>query len=129
MSSSWNFLAWAEPSWKGSKPSQAELGHFNFRTETELTIKKISAQIFFFLFFFTKIVTLFTLISVFFVAKTFSSKNGSETGIFLKIQWKTEKEIRAAKNADFRANFWFPSWEEKVTSQAELKILQLELWL
>jgi len=57
------------------------------------------------------------------VAKSFSSKNnwfsGSETGIFLKIQWKKEKKIRAAKNADFRADFWFSSWEEKVTSRAE----------
>ena len=32
MSSSWNFLSWAEPSWKGSKPSRIKLGHFNFHT-------------------------------------------------------------------------------------------------
>ena len=36
MSSSWNFLAQAEPSYEGSEPSRAELGHFNFRAETEL---------------------------------------------------------------------------------------------
>ena len=36
MSPSWNFPAQAEPSYEGSKPSQAELGHFNFRAETEL---------------------------------------------------------------------------------------------
>jgi hypothetical protein len=39
MSPSWNFPARAEPSYEGSEPSQAELGHFNFRAETEL--KKI----------------------------------------------------------------------------------------
>ena len=33
MSPSWNFPARAEPSYKGSKPSQAELGHLNFRAE------------------------------------------------------------------------------------------------
>ena len=37
MSSSWNFPARAEPSYEGSEPSRAELGHFNFRAETELT--------------------------------------------------------------------------------------------
>ena len=37
MSPSWNFPARAEPSYEGSEPSQAELGHFNFRAETELT--------------------------------------------------------------------------------------------
>ena len=37
MSPSWNFLARAEPSYEGSEPSRAELGHFNFRAETELT--------------------------------------------------------------------------------------------
>ena len=26
-----------EPSYEGSEPSQAELGHFNFQAETELT--------------------------------------------------------------------------------------------
>ena len=36
MSPSWNFLAWAEPSYEGSKPSPVELGHFNFRAETKL---------------------------------------------------------------------------------------------
>jgi hypothetical protein len=41
MSSSWNFPARAEPSYKGSEPSQAELGHFNFRAEIELTIHTI----------------------------------------------------------------------------------------
>ena len=38
MSPSWNFPARAEPSYEGSEPSRAELGHFNFRAETELTI-------------------------------------------------------------------------------------------
>ena len=37
MSPSWNFLAQAEPSYEGSVPSRAELGHFNFLAETELT--------------------------------------------------------------------------------------------
>ena len=41
MSSSWNFPARASPSCEGSEPSQAELGHFNFRAETELTILTI----------------------------------------------------------------------------------------
>ena len=36
MSSSWNFLARASPSYEGSEPSRAELGHFNFRAEIEL---------------------------------------------------------------------------------------------
>ena len=36
MSPSWNFPARAEPSYEDSEPSQAELGHFNFRAETEL---------------------------------------------------------------------------------------------
>jgi hypothetical protein len=62
MSLSWNFLAQAELSNEGSEPSQAELGHFNFRAETELTIKIFFAPIFFFLFFFAKTVTFFTLI-------------------------------------------------------------------
>ena len=44
MSPSWNFPARAEPSYEGSEPSRAELGHFNFRAETELTKK---SQIFF----------------------------------------------------------------------------------
>ena len=37
MSSSCNLPIWAKPSWKGSESSQAELGHFNFWAETELT--------------------------------------------------------------------------------------------
>ena len=41
MSLSWNFLARASPSCEGSELSQAELGHFNFRAETELTILTI----------------------------------------------------------------------------------------
>ena len=36
MSSSWNFPAGASPSYEVSEPSQAKLGHFNFRAETEL---------------------------------------------------------------------------------------------
>ena len=36
MSSSWNFPARASPSCEGSEPSRAELGHYNFRAETEL---------------------------------------------------------------------------------------------
>ena len=38
MSPSRNFPAQAEPSYEGSEPSRAELGHFDFRAETELTI-------------------------------------------------------------------------------------------
>ena len=38
MSSSWNFPARASPSYEGSEPSRAELEHFNFRAEPELTI-------------------------------------------------------------------------------------------
>ena len=41
MSSSWNFTARASPSCEDSEPSRAELGHFNFRAETELTILTI----------------------------------------------------------------------------------------
>ena len=37
MSPSWNFPARAEPSYEGSEPSRVELGHFNFRAESELT--------------------------------------------------------------------------------------------
>ena len=47
MSPSWNFPARAEPSYKGSKPSRAELGHFNFRAETELTICTVLSSRFF----------------------------------------------------------------------------------
>ena len=47
MSSSWNFPVRAEPSYEGSKPSRAELGHFNFRAETELTILTICMSFFF----------------------------------------------------------------------------------
>ena len=36
MGSSWNFPARGSPSYESSEPSQAELGHFNFRAETEL---------------------------------------------------------------------------------------------
>ena len=36
MSPSRKFPARAEPGYEGSEPSQAELGHFNFRAETEL---------------------------------------------------------------------------------------------
>jgi hypothetical protein len=36
MSLSWNFPAQASPSYEGSGSSEPELGHFNFRTETEL---------------------------------------------------------------------------------------------
>ena len=42
MSPSWNFPARAEPSYEGSEPSRAELGHFNFRAETELDFFDIS---------------------------------------------------------------------------------------
>ena len=42
MSPSWNFPARAEPSYEGSEPSRAELGHFNFRAETELDFFYIS---------------------------------------------------------------------------------------
>ena len=38
MSPSWNFPTRAEPSYEGSEPSRAKLGHFNFQAETELTI-------------------------------------------------------------------------------------------
>ena len=38
MGSSWIFPARASPSYEGSEPSQAELGHFDFRAETELKI-------------------------------------------------------------------------------------------
>jgi hypothetical protein len=40
MSSSWNFPARASPSYEGSEPRQAKLGHFNFRAETELIFFK-----------------------------------------------------------------------------------------
>ena len=36
MSSSWNFPARASPSYEGSEPSRAKLGHFNVRAENEL---------------------------------------------------------------------------------------------
>ena len=42
MGSSWNFPAQASSSYEGSEPSQAELGHFNFRAETELDFFLIS---------------------------------------------------------------------------------------
>ena len=42
MSWSWNFPARASPSYEVSELSRAELGHFNFRAETELTILTIS---------------------------------------------------------------------------------------
>ena len=38
MSPSRNFPARASPSYEVSEPSRAELGHFNFRAETELKI-------------------------------------------------------------------------------------------
>ena len=38
MSSSWNFPARASPSCENFEPSRAELGHFNFRAETELDL-------------------------------------------------------------------------------------------
>ena len=41
MRSSWNFPARASPSCEVSEPSRAELGYFNFRAETELTILTI----------------------------------------------------------------------------------------
>ena len=44
MSPSRNFPARAEPSYEGSEPSRAELGHFNFRAEAEPTK---NSQIFF----------------------------------------------------------------------------------
>jgi hypothetical protein len=47
MSPSWNFPARAKPSYEGSEPSRAELGHFNFRAETELTILKKYRKFFF----------------------------------------------------------------------------------
>ena len=45
MSSSWNFPARASPSCESSEPSRAELEHFNFRAETELTIPTICMSI------------------------------------------------------------------------------------
>ena len=47
MSPSRNFPAQAEPSYKGSEPGRAELGHFNFRAETELTICTLLGSKFF----------------------------------------------------------------------------------
>ena len=47
MSSSWNFPAQGSPSYEGSEPSRAELGHFNFRAETELTIYTLLGSKFF----------------------------------------------------------------------------------
>ena len=41
MGSSWNFSARASPSYEGSEPSQAKMGHINFRAEIELTISTI----------------------------------------------------------------------------------------
>ena len=41
MGSSWNFLARASPSCEVSELSRAELGHFDFRAEIELTILTI----------------------------------------------------------------------------------------
>ena len=41
MSLSWTFPARASPSCEDSEPSRAELGYFNFRAETELTIVTI----------------------------------------------------------------------------------------
>ena len=41
MSLSWNFPARASPNYEGSEPSRAELGHINFRADTELTLPKI----------------------------------------------------------------------------------------
>ena len=40
MGSSWNFPARASPSYEVSKPSRAELGHFNFRAGNELNFFK-----------------------------------------------------------------------------------------
>jgi hypothetical protein len=37
----WNFPARASSSHEGSEPIRAELGHFNFRAETELTKEAI----------------------------------------------------------------------------------------
>ena len=56
MSPSWNFLARAKPSYEGSEPSRAELGHFKFRAETELSICMViksffSSRLIFFLVF------------------------------------------------------------------------------
>ena len=49
MSPSRNFPAGAEPSYEGSESSQAEaeLEHFNFRAETELTICTLLGSKFF----------------------------------------------------------------------------------
>ena len=41
MGPSRNFPARAEPSYEGSEPSQAELGHFNFRAETKLKLFQV----------------------------------------------------------------------------------------
>jgi hypothetical protein len=69
------------------------------------------------------------------VSKSFYSKyewfSGSETGIFLKIQWKKEKKNPSVKNCLFLSQFLIFELRGKghKPSRAELKILQLELWL
>ena len=117
MGLSWNFPTQAEPSWKGSEPSQA--WELQFSSWNRADNKNFSSLKYFFLSFFFHLNLYFVHFNFGFLW-SFSSKNnwfsGSETVIFLKIQ---VKKNQAGKKAHFRANFWYPSWEEKVMSQAK----------
>ena len=123
MSPSWNFPARAEPSYKVSEPSRAELEHFNFRAESELSIffmYSFFSSIFYFSCFYQ---FLNQKINHFNDINQYSLQKTSENRV-IKVQ--NAREIRK-KNlsgkkcqlSDFRAEFFFRADGEKATSRAE----------
>ena len=126
MSPSWNFPTRAEPSYEGSEPSRAKLGHFNFQAETELTIcASLSSKFFRFSNFAS--VTWFESISWWSIIHlNFCSIKVHNFVIF---QCFSEQVYYKKNLGLFLLNFQFRAEVEKVTSRTELKNLQLELWL
>ena len=125
MGSSWNFSARASPSCEDSEPSRAELGHFNFRAETELDyflMYSFSSSKYVFFFCFCQFLNQ--------KISHFKKKKYHVLQLELKIEKFSENPRKIRKKTqffNFRAEIFFPSWKKKATSRAELKILQLEL--
>ena len=120
MSSSWNFPSRAEPNWKVSEPRRAELGTSIFELKPSwfffVTYSFFSSK----LFFLGQKSVILRRKSIIYLRKT-------------KIEWKCRGNKE--KMPIFRFSSWNIFFELKgkrsraEPSRAELKIIQLELWL
>ena len=110
MSPSWNFLARAEPSYKVSEPSRAELGHFNFRAETEL-------EFFFMYSFFSSVFW------VFFASTNFWTRKSVILRKKVPITSKNAREIRKKIWAMLKT-LQIELWLKPAQALAKVKILR-----